>query len=110
MKKNVLFVLSLSGGQCIDMTKTEAIKKIRSEIKQLAAAAATECVTMQHGKGIESESWALDEFDKVATNLAAPALQALEVLQGGAPKRQRETTKKPTKADNEGNWAPISPI
>lgn len=99
-----------SGGQCIDMTKTEAIKKIRSEVRQLAAAAATECLTMRRGKSDDSDRHALEEFDRMANSLAAPALQALEVLQGGAPKRQRETTKKPTKADNEGNWAPISPI
>jgi hypothetical protein len=98
MKKNVLFVLSPSGGQCIDMTKTEAIKIIRGQIKQLAAAAATECVTMRRGKGIESERWALDEFDKVASNLAAPALQALEVLQGGALQAAKGNHKKADKS------------
>ena len=66
------------------MTKNEAIRQIRSEIKQLAAAAATEVVTMRRGKGIESEQWALDELDRVARNLAAPALAALDALQGGA--------------------------
>ena len=80
------------------MTKTEAIKRIRSEVKQLAAAAATEQLSMRRGKSPESERRALDEFDRVATNLAAPALQALDVLQGGAPKRRQKTTKQGTGA------------
>lgn len=87
------------------MTKTEAIKRIRSEIKQLAAAAATECLTMRRGKSDDSDRHALEEFDQMATNLAAPALAALDTLQGGAPKKKsRQMTTK------QGTGATISAI
>lgn len=87
------------------MTKTEAIKRIRSEIKQLAAAAASECLTMRRGKSDDSDRHALEEFDTMANSLAAPALAALDALQGGAPrKKSRQMT------TTEGKGATVSPL
>lgn len=85
------------------MTKDEAVRQIRSQVKQLAAAAATECLTMRRGK--KGDEWAMVQFDRMADELAAPALAALEVLRGDEPQPKRR--QKPTM---KGQGATISPI
>jgi hypothetical protein len=69
------------------LTPTEAVRILRFSIKQLSAAAACAQIDMQRMKqcgqrGRPHDDSPLFALDDLATQLAAPALAALDVIEG----------------------------
>jgi hypothetical protein len=82
------------------MTKEQAISRLRSEVKQLACAAAATCLR-DRLEGDKPDA-PLIAFDVLARQLAAPALYALEVIAGEPqswpyPPADENVTRKSTK-------------
>lgn len=63
--------------QELGMKQERAIVQLRSQIKQLAAAAASQCLADRAGSRAP-----LLAFDELARQLAAPAFEALTVIVG----------------------------
>jgi hypothetical protein len=62
------------------MTYDTAVIRLRSQIKQLSAAAASQCLRDRLERS--SIDHPLVELDRLARQLAAPALEALSVIAG----------------------------
>jgi hypothetical protein len=62
------------------MTYDEAVLRLRGQIKQLSAAAATQCLRDRLERS--NVDHPLVELDRLARQLAAPALEALSVIAG----------------------------
>jgi hypothetical protein len=62
------------------MSYDQAVIHLRSQLKQLAAAAAAQC--LQDRMERKPVDYPLMEFDSLARELAAPALEALSAITG----------------------------
>ena len=62
------------------LTPDQAVIRLRIQIKQLASAAATQCLHDRMAR--QPVDYPLIAFDTLARELAAPALEALGVLAG----------------------------
>lgn len=74
------------------MTQEQAIRQLRTQIKQLSAAAAEACLKDRPARSRSAApEHPLQAFDALATRLATPALEALAVIERGAQPANTDT-------------------